>query len=226
MKQQPINPKVLSFFKKLEKNNNREWFLENKTDFKSLETEIKAFGKELFDGLSAHDSLEKWKVFRIYRDVRFSKNKTPYKTHFGMSFHRTKPQLRGDYYLHISPSSSFLACGFWDPNPADLLRVRKEMEVSGEEFRKLIKTPNFKSVWGDLVGDELKTCPKGFDKTHPEIELLRKKQYLFSIQFSDQEVLHDNFINVVNEAIKEVRPFVNFMTEVLTTDLNGESLLK
>jgi uncharacterized protein (TIGR02453 family) len=223
---QNVNPTTFSFFKKLEKNNSREWFLENKTEFKSLEGDIKKFSNRLFDKLCAHDSIEKWKVFRIYRDVRFSKNKTPYKTHFGVAFQRTKPQLRGGYYLHISASNSFLACGFWDPNPADLLRIRKEMEVSGQEFRDITQAKDFKSVWGELVGDELKTCPKGFDKTHPEIKLLRKKQYLFSIPFSDQEVLQDNFMDTLNEAIKSVRPFVNFMTEVLTTDLNGESLLK
>lgn len=220
-----INPKVFEFLKKLEKNNNREWFEKHKPQFKALEQGFKQFSESLFHEVNTHDSLEKWKVFRIYRDVRFSKNKTPYKTHFSMAFHRTKPHYRGGYYLHLSPSNSFLACGFWGPEANDLLRIRKEFEVSADEFRKIIDAPKFKHTWSNLKGDELKTAPKNFDKNHPNIDLIRKKQFIFSIPFSDAETGHGDFSGRINLALKEVRPFVDFMSEVLTTDLNGESII-
>ena len=124
-----IPRETFSFLKRLEKNNNREWFNENKKEFKEIEAEVKQGYNQLFEMLNTHDDIDKMKMFRIYRDVRFSKNKLPYKTHFGGSFHRSKPKLRGGYYLHIQPNNeSFIATGFWEPQKEDLLRIRKEFE--------------------------------------------------------------------------------------------------
>ncbi|MCK5400077.1 MAG: DUF2461 domain-containing protein, partial [Flavobacteriaceae bacterium] len=92
---------ALDFFKKLKKNNNRDWFNEHKKEFKVVEAEVKQIYNSIFENINSHDDVDKLKMFRIYRDVRFSKDKTPYKTHFGGSFHRTKPKLRGGYYLHL-----------------------------------------------------------------------------------------------------------------------------
>ncbi|MBT6252116.1 MAG: DUF2461 domain-containing protein, partial [Flavobacteriaceae bacterium] len=100
-----LSKEIFSFFKDLKKNNNRDWFTDHKSHFKSLEQQVKTFGEQLKDQLNTHDS--------IYRDVRFSKDKTPFKTHFGLTWHRTKPHYRGGYYLHLSPGNNFLACGFW-----------------------------------------------------------------------------------------------------------------
>ena len=214
----------VSFFKKLKKNNNRDWFAENKPKFKELELEIKTFGEELKDRLNEFDNVDRFKLFRIYRDVRFSKDKTPFKTHFGLTWHRTKPLYRGGYYLHISPGKNFLACGFWDPNPNDLKRIRKELEYDAKEFRDIISSKEFFSVWGNLEGRELITAPRNFDKNHPNIDLIRKKQYIFSISFSDKEVCEPQFINKLENALKIVRPFTDYMSDVLTSDENGESL--
>ena len=214
----------VSFFKKLKKNNNRDWFAENKPKFKKLELEIKAFGEELKDRLNEFDNVDRFKLFRIYRDIRFSKDKTPFKTHFGLTWHRTKPLNRGGYYLHISPGKNFLACGFWDPNTNDLKRIRKELEYDAKEFRDIIASKEFFSVWGNLEGSELKTAPRNFDKNHPDIDLIRKKQYIFSISFSDEEVCEPQFINKLENALKMVRPFTDYMSDVLTSDENGESL--
>ena len=214
----------VSFFKKLKKNNNRNWFAENKPKFKELELEIKVFGEELKDRLNEFDNVDRFKLFRIYRDIRFSKDKTPFKTHFGLTWHRTKPLYRGGYYLHLSPGKNFLACGFWDPNPNDLKRIRKELEYDAKEFRDIIASKEFFSVWGNLEGSELKTAPRNFDKNHPDIDLIRKKQYIFSISFSDEEVCEPQFINKLENALKMVRPFTDYMSDVLTSDENGESL--
>jgi uncharacterized protein (TIGR02453 family) len=217
---------VFEFFKKLEKNNNRDWFNDHKKEFKTIETEVKKCYTALFNLLKTHDGVDQFKMFRIYRDVRFSKNKLPYKTHFGGSFHRKKPELRGGYYLHITPNNeSFIATGFWEPNANDLNRMRKEFEMDDSEMRKIINDKIFKSVWGDLVGDELKTAPRDFDKDHKAIDLIKKKQYIFTKKYTDKEVLVDHFLEDVNASFKVIRPYFNYMSEVLTTNLNGESII-
>ena len=221
-----IPREAFDFFKRLEKNNNRDWFNDNKPEFKELEKEVKQFYNQLFERLNTHDEVDKLKIFRIYRDVRFSKDKTPYKTHFGGSIHRKKPELRGGYYLHIQPKNeSFIATGFWEPQNDDLFRIRKEFEMDASEMRKIMNNKKFKSVWGDLVGDELKTAPKGFDKEHENIDLIRKKMYIFTKKFSDKEVSSQGFLDTVDESFKAIRPFFDYMSDVLTTNLNGESLI-
>ncbi|MDA8644403.1 DUF2461 domain-containing protein [Flavobacteriaceae bacterium] len=220
-----INPDVLTFYKELEKNNTREWFEPQKSRFKGLEAEIKQYAEEIKQGLSETDEIDRAKLFRIYRDVRFSKNKTPFKTHFGISFHRKKPHLRGGYYLHIAPGDSFIATGFWNPDKDDLFRIRKEMEVDAAELREVMADAELQAHWGGLQGDEVKTAPKGFSKEHADIDLIRKKQYLFMKKFTDKEVLSADFQKQILFHFKAIRPFFDYMSNVLTTDLNGVSLL-
>jgi uncharacterized protein (TIGR02453 family) len=221
-----ISKDVLSFLKKLQQNNKRDWFDAHKSEFKALESGVKQFYAQLFEQLNVVDSIDTFKIFRIYRDVRFSKNKLPYKTHFGGSFHRTKPELRGGYYLHIAPQNeSFIATGFWDPSKEDLFRIRKEFEIDSEELRELMAQPEFKSVWGELQGEELKSAPRGFDKLDPNIDLIRRKQFIFTKKFTDKEVLSNDFKQQVINDFKVIRPYFNYMSSVLTTNLNGESTL-
>lgn len=216
----------LDFFKKLQKNNNREWFTEHKPEFKAIEAEVKGVYNELYNRLNTHDEVDKLKIFRIYRDVRFSKDKTPYKTHFGGSFHRKKPELRGGYYLHIQPNNeSFIATGFWQPNKDDLLRIRKEFEMDASEMRDIMNDSEFTSIWGELEGEEVKTAPKGFSKEHENIDLIKKKMYIFTRKFTDKELLASDFVDTVEDSFKAIRPFFDYMSDVLTTNLNGESIL-
>ena len=220
-----IKKEVLSFFKKLEKNNNREWFELNKPKFKRIEAEVKHFGQQLKEALEATEHIDRVKLFRVYRDVRFSKDKTPYKTHFGISMHREKPRYRGGYYVHLKPNENFAAVGFWDQNKEDLLRIRKELELDPSEFRELMHESDFKNTWGNLEGEEVKTAPKGFSKEDPNIDLIRKKMFLFRKKYSDKEVLSPNFLEQLTQDFRTVRPFLDYMSSVLTTDLNGVSLL-
>lgn len=220
-----INPDVITFYKELSENNTREWFEPQKKRFKSLELEIKQYAEEIKNNLNETDEIEHAKIFRIYRDVRFSRNKTPFKTHFGISFHRKKPDLRGGYYIHISPGNSFIATGFWNPDKDDLYRIRKEMEVDAKEFREIINKDELKFHWGNLQGEEVKTAPKGFSKEHPDIDIIRKKQFLFIKKFTDKDVLARNFSKQIITNFKAIRPFFDHMTSILTTDLNGVSLL-
>lgn len=219
-----LQKSVLEFLNILHENNNREWFAENKKAFEAEQKIAKAFFNEVGTALGKIDSIERIQIFRIYRDVRFSKNKLPYKNHFSVGFTRTKPLLRGGYYLHIEPGASFVGGGFWEPNTADLNRIRKEIELDDEEIRALIADKIFQNYFQELKGEELKTAPKGFDKTHPAIDLLRKKQYLLTRNFSDKEVLAPNFQEEVLKTFEAMRPFFDYVSEVLGTDLNGESI--
>ena len=224
---QIISKEVLSFLDQLEANNNRDWFNENKLNFKHLQEAVKLFYKSIYDDLNVHDDLDGFKMFRIYRDVRFSKNKAPYKAHFSASFHRTKPKLRGGYYVQIKPNNkSFIATGFWDPSKEDLFRIRKEFETDDQEIRGILENKSFKTVWGDTFeGDALKTAPRGFDKSHHAIDLIKKKQFILTKHYTDQAVLSKDFLDDVNKSFKAVRPFFDYMSDVLTTNLNGESII-
>ena len=220
-----LDSAIFRFFEQLGKNNNREWFEQQKPEFKALEAKVKQFGEALKDQLNQHDSIDRFKLFRVYRDVRFSKDKTPYKTHFGMAWHRTKPEYRGGYYLHIKPNDIFLACGFWDPNPADLKRIRQEIDMDADEYRDIINEPNFKRIWGELQGDAVKAAPKGYAKDHPNIDLLRHKQHIFMVRYTEKDVAAEDFLDRLDTALQAVRPFVDYMSAVLTTNADGELLV-
>ena len=164
-----LQKSTLEFLTQLKENNDRDWFAANKKAFETEQKLAKSFFTSVGEQLGKIDSIERVQIFRIYRDVRFSKDKAPYKNHFSVGFTRTKPMLRGGYYLHIEPGGSFVGGGFWEPNAADLNRIRKEFEMDDEEIRTIIADETFKKFFGELKGEELKTAPKGFDKTHPVI---------------------------------------------------------
>jgi uncharacterized protein (TIGR02453 family) len=220
-----ISKSTLDFLKELNQNNNREWFTENKSTFEAEQKKVKAFYNVAMERLKVSDLIESVKIFRIYRDVRFSKNKLPFKSHFGGQFTRATNKLRGGYYLHICPGDSFLAGGFWEPNKGDLERIRKEFETDATEIRAIVNTADFKKNFGKLKGDAVKSAPRGFDKNHPNIDLIKLKQFIVSRSFTDDEVLAPNFLTEVTASFKAMRPYLDYMSDVLTTDLNGESLV-
>ncbi len=222
---QTIPKSTISFLKELKLNNNRDWFNENKERFNAIRSEVKIFAQEVNDSLNISDNIEKFKIFRIYRDLRFSKDKTPYKKNIGMAFHRAKPELRGGYYLEISADQSFIAVGFWNPNKEDLFRIRKEIEVDGQEFKNIINQKKIKDLWGNIKGDELKTSPKGFNSDHDHIDMIKKKQFVFIKKIDEKEIIDSSFQkNLVNYFIS-IRPFFDYMSEILTTNLDGESII-
>ncbi|MEX6625771.1 DUF2461 domain-containing protein [Tenacibaculum salmonis] len=222
-----LEKSTLQFLKDLKENNNRDWFAEQKTTFAEVQNKAKDFYGHIRADLELADSIDKFKLFRIYRDVRFSKDKTPYQPHFAGSFSRKGNHLRGGYYLRIRPGGeSFLAGGFWEPNKEDLLRIRKEIEMDASEFRAILNNSEFVKNFGNkFEGAELKSAPRGFDKNHPDIDLLRKKGFIAVRNFTDKEVLSKDFLSEINTSYKALRPFFDFMSEILTTNLNGESLI-
>ena len=220
-----ISNTTLNFLKELKVNNNRDWFNENKPAFQVEQVKAKEFYNALLEQLKTHDEIESLKIFRIYRDVRFSKDKTPYKPHFAGNFVRGTKRLRGGYYLRIRPGESFLAGGFWEPNKDDLLRIRKEFEMDASEMREIIEHKTFVKHFGKLQGNSLKTAPRGFDKEHPDMDIIRMKQFIVTREFTDEEVLGPDFLQEIDKSYKAMRPYFDYMSEILTTDLNGVSII-
>ncbi len=220
-----ITPEVLEFLQELKENNNRDWFTDHKSRFRQAQSRVRQFYNAVADRLRMHDDIERLKMFRIYRDLRFSADKTPFKPHFAGSFKRAGEHLRGGYYLRIRPGESFAAVGFWDPRPPDLLRIRKELELDASEFRSCIGSVDFNEVWGDIKGDTVKTAPRGFKQDHPDIDLIRHKQFIFVRGYSDEQVTSPGFAENLDHAYRAVRPWFDLMSEILTTNLDGESLL-
>lgn len=221
-----IRKELLEFLSDLEKNNNRDWFNERKPVFKAHQESVKSFFAHIHRRLGECDKVESHKIWRIYNDVRFSKNKLPYKTRFGGTFKRSTALLRGGYYLNLEPGGkSAVGGGFYAPEKKDLLRIRKEFEASDQAIRKILSDKEFVALFGKLEGSELKTAPKGFNKNHKAIDLIKKKNFYAVRRFTDQEVLEPNFADEVIKSFLALRPYFDYMSAVLTTNLNGESIL-
>lgn len=221
-----IQPSSFDFLNTLKKNNNRDWFNEHKTVFQQEQQLVEVFAESLLEQLSAHDLIEtpsgKKSLYRIYRDTRFSHDKTPYKAHWSGSFKRATKSRRGGYYFHIEPGNSFVAGGFWGPTPADLKLIRDDIAFDHKPLRKIINSKAFTSTFESLKGEQLKTAPKGFDADHEAIDLLRYKQFLLIRPFSDKEVLSESFLKEASGTFQKMRPFFDYMSEVLSSDPNGE----
>lgn len=220
-----ISKDLLKFLSDLKQNNDRDWFNAHKSTFKAHEADAKAFFKSVHEELSKTDEIEKHKLMRVYRDVRFSKDKTPYKPRFAGSFSRATAALRGGYYLNIEPGNSIAGGGFYGPNADDLKRIRQEFDMDDSEIRAILNDKAFKAMFGELRGEELKTAPRGFDPNSKAIDLIRKKQFYVIREFTDKEVLAPDFKDKVIETYQVIRPYFDYMSSVLTTNANGESTL-
>lgn len=215
----------LDFLKILRENNNRDWFNEHKDEFIEQQAFVEEFAGLLLHELNKDDLIEtpsgKKILHRIYRDTRFSKEKIPYKTNWSGSYTRATKQRRGGYYFHIEPGNNFVAGGFQGPNAEDLKRIRDDISFDAAPLRKILNTKSFKDTFGTLQGEQVRTAPKGFDKNDPAIDLLRFKQFLLIKRFTDEEVLSASFLKETSSAFRNMRPFFDYMSDVLTTDLDG-----
>src|ERR1044072_423716 len=232
MAKQQHKPTILKsgfdYLQKLKKNNHRDWFNDNKAAYQKELEQVELFAEALLHELNKHDEIEtpsgKKSLHRIYRDIRFSNEKTPYKTNWSGNFKRATKYRRGGYYFHLEPGNSYLAGGFWAPNAPDIKRIRDEIAFDAAPLRKILKSKTFINTFGTLQGEQLKTAPKGFEAGHEAIDLLRYKQFLLIRRFADKEVLSDRFLNQASSTFKNMRPFFDYMSEVLTTDTNGLEL--
>ncbi len=214
------------FLKKLKKNNHRDWMQEHKKEYLTGEKIFKEFYTAIESGLNETDDIAKLKVFRINRDIRFSKDKTPYNVHRSVSFSRAGAHRRGGYYLRLEPENSAMAGGFFAPNPADLLRIRKEFEMDTTEIQNILEQKDFDNAFGGFDQTyKVKTAPKGFQKEHKNIHLIRLKSFFVVHKFTDAEVFSPNFEENLLSHYRLLRPYFDYMSDVLTTDLNGVSLI-
>ena len=224
-----ISKANFQFLQDLADNNHREWFNSHKDQYVKHHEEAIAVADALLSRLSEQDQITtasgKKSLMRIYRDVRFSKDKSPYSPRWAGSFGRVKPQLRGGYFFRMMPGQTLVGGGFYGPNKDDLKLLRDQIAQDDEPLRAVLQDPAFKNVFGDLQGEQVKTAPKGFSKEHPAIDLLRYKSMYVFRDFSDEEVLSENFVDEAMKTWTAIRPFFDVMTEYLTTDLNGLSLI-
>lgn len=221
-----LQKSILSFLDKLKKNNNRDWMMEHKKEYQSNEKILKQFYSSVEASLNITDEISKLKVFRINRDVRFSKNKTPYNVHRSVSFSRAGAHRRGGYYLRIEPGNSAMAGGFFSPEASDLFRIRKEFEIDTTEIREILNHKKFKKAFGGFnQAYQVKTAPRNFSKDDKNIDLIKLKNYFVECKFTDKEVLSEDFEKKLMDHYLLLRPLFNYMSEVLTTDLNGVSIL-
>lgn len=226
-----MHPRIPSssfeFLTKLKANNHRDWMQEHKKEYQSGEKQLKAFYAAVVERLNENDEIEKTKVFRINRDIRFSKDKTPYNVHRSVSFSRAGAHRRGGYYLRLEPGNSLMAGGFFSPEPADLLRIRKEFEMDDQEIREILAQKEFKKAFGGFNTEyQVKTAPKGFSKEHPAIDLIKNKSFFVQHAFTDKEVFAPDFLDKLTYHYELLRPYFDYMSDVLTTDLNGVSLIE
>lgn len=229
MKQASIPKSAFDFIKLVAKNNNRDWFNKHKDRYLTEHAHVIAFADCLLQHMNTHDHIEnasgKESLFRIYNDIRFSKDKTPYKDHWAGSFKRATKKLRGGYYYHLQPGNAYLAGGFFSPNTEDLKRIRQDIDLNYADWNKLLSKPVIKNNFGKLIGEEIVSAPRGYEKDHPAISLLRHRRFYLKHRFTDEEVLAPGFAKQLSNTCKQLRPFFDYMSDVLTTDLNGESVI-
>jgi uncharacterized protein (TIGR02453 family) len=212
---------TFSFLKKLEVNNNRDWFEKNKPAYLKAKEEFEIFVQEIINGIVKFDKrispdlLAKDCTFRIYKDVRFSKDKTPYKNNMGASINPGgKKSLVAGYYFHLQPEGSFLAGGVYMPEPEMLNAIRQEIDYNSAPLLKILKSASFKKYFKGLDEEgALKTAPKGYDKEHPLIDLLRNRHFIASHAFSNKQVLDKNSAKEIVAGFKAMHPFLEYLRQ-------------
>lgn len=216
-----ISGKILEFLKELASNNNREWFLDNKSYYNEVRGEFEEFVASFIRMVSGVDPsvgmpTVKETIFRINRDIRFSADKRPYKRNFScfVANGGRKSQLPG-YYLQIEPGGSLFGGGIWCPEPEILNKVRTEISFFPEDISEVLENKQFKSLYGTLYPDKLKSAPKGFAKDHEAIELLKYKSFMAEMAFSDEEISSSSFEDQLKNAIVTLQPLNRFLLRAI-----------
>lgn len=217
-----IQKSTYKFLKELKKNNNKEWFTENKIKYEQARADFEKLVSQLIPAMAEFDSEMQYLkpkkcIFRIYRDVRFSQDKTPYKTHFGAVFSPVLHKKTSGYYIHIDPSGSFLTCGHYMLTPEEMKKIRRGIYEDFETFQSLINQKNFREEIGDLYRDEniLKRVPNGFDKEHPAAEYLKLKQFYVMKSIPEKLLFSEDFISQAVSIFKQMHPLNDFFNELL-----------
>ncbi|MEN9655759.1 MAG: hypothetical protein RL311_685 [Bacteroidota bacterium] len=222
-----LTKESLQFLDDLKANNNRDWFLDNKKRYETFKKDYQQLVGNFLDAMKPLDpSLELLEIknctFRINRDIRFSKDKTPYKSHVGVWLSSgSKGNNRSGYYVHIERDKSFIAGGFYCPEANDLKKVRKEIAFFYDDLEAILEEKNFKKEFGDFDRNEssvLKNPPRGYEKDHPAIELLKLKSFESTQNFDYSEVLKKDFVKTMSQKLIALRPLNDFINRALTTE--------
>jgi uncharacterized protein (TIGR02453 family) len=220
-----IQAQTLQFLSKLKENNNKPWFDTNRKTYEIAKKNFAEIVQELIKSIEKFDnSIEEAQLevknctFRINRDVRFSKNKDPYKTNFGASFSKGgKKAHSAGYYLHIDPNECFLAGGIWMPEPDILKKIRVEIDYNYEEFKNILNAEAFKNSFPNGLDRNSATVrpPKGYDETNPAIELIKLKSFTASSVVDAKEILKPNFTATVLAGFNAMQPYIAFLNRAI-----------
>jgi uncharacterized protein (TIGR02453 family) len=212
-----ISSKVFDFLKLIEKNNNREWFNDNKDLFLEAQSDLQNFTEELIAEMGKFDETilkldAKRSLLRIYRDTRFSKDKTPYKTYFGASLGMGKMNSKAGFYLHVEPGKSFLGSGIYLPDAPILKGIRKEISLFKDDFLKAIDDKDFKKYYGELDPEhKLKNVPQGFEKDDPMAEFLKLKSFIGVYNITNKDLSDKNAVKNISKIFEAAKPLNDFL---------------
>ena len=222
-----LTKETLQFLEDLKNNNNRDWFLENKKRYEIFKKDYHQLVSDFLDAMKPLDAtLEMLEVknctFRINRDIRFSKDKSPYKDHLGIWMSSgNKIHNRSGYYVHIAKDGCFIGGGLWAPEPADLKKIRNEIAYFYDDLEEILQDKKFKKEFKTFdISDtnKLKNPPKGFDKEHPALEFLKLKSFVASQKFDVQELLQKDFVSKMSQKLIVLKPLNDFLNRALTTE--------
>ena len=214
---------ILNFLKDLQKNNNKEWMDAHRPQYEAARDAFKEIVSVLLAELTRFDEdltgiVPKDCIFRINRDIRFSKDKTPYKINFGAAISeggRRSPNA--DYYLHLQPhNESFIAGGMYMPANENLSKVRQEVDYNPEVLKKIVTAPEFKKYFGEIQGEKLNRPPKGYEADHPNVELLKLKSFIVLHKLTDEEVISENFIPETVRMFQVMQPFIRYLNVAIS----------
>lgn len=212
-----LQSSTVDFLKQLTDTNTKEWFETNKKLYDAAKKDHEAYVNEVLQAMMEREegfSGQKVKdcVFRIFRDVRFSKNKTPYKTNFGAVFAKGGKKTPGaGYYVHLEPGKSFVGGGIWNPENDVLKKIRQEVDYNLQEFESILKEKNFSKLFKSIDGEKLKKAPQGYDEANPAIDYLKMKSFTVGTAISDADVLGKNFTDKTLTIFTAMKPFIDFL---------------
>ena len=223
-----LNLQTLQFLSDLGNNNNRDWFQANRPRYERAKKDFTGLVEGLIQGVTKVQELGNTQpkdcIFRINRDIRFSKNKAPYKQWLSAAVGPGgRHSGRVDYYLHVQPGNeTFLGAGMWSPTPAQLAKYRQEIDYNAAELKAIIEQDNFRAFFPTIEGEVMKTSPKGYSKDHPEIELLRRKQLFFMHYFTDKEVQSKQFLAEIMKGVVLIKPYCDFLNYIFHDEAREE----
>lgn len=216
-----MDKSTLQFLKSLKSNNNKEWMDANKKTYQNAKADFEDFVAQLIPLLGKMDDVlaglePKQCIFRLNRDIRFSNDKSPYKTHFGAVFCRGgRKSPDAGYYFHLEPGASFAGGGIWMPDPNHLRSIRQEIDYNFAGFTAVIQEKKFKKFFPKIEGDALVRPPKGYEESNPAIEYLKKKNFTIGTSLPDKDLTSPSLVKTTGDIFETMRPFIDFLNHAV-----------